>query len=135
MSEASVVDLYNRASTASKSSPDNQKDLLVSHINELYQLITEALNDNIMGAANRGSHHAVLAIYKISALHRRIIPIRNMLIPPPGLANKMATLNIQPLATLLSEKLKPFVISIVPVNTLFDLSNVNDLEAVVVKWT
>lgn len=129
--------LYEKASVASSTTPNNQKVMLASHIDELYNMFIEACDENIMNAANRGSHHAVLAIYKINAKHRNIIPVRDLINPPASLSTKLSTLSLQSLMHVLADKLKPFTVSVVPVTDLLDIESKSyvDIEALVVKWT
>jgi hypothetical protein len=144
-----MEELFKQAQLASNSSPINQKELLLSHIDEIFQIIFMDHDKNIMAAATRGSKLAILAVYKTDAKHRDKIPIHDLLFPPPHLNQTYNNFSIQPLLNQLEEKFKPFRLSIMPAAYILTPStqstqpadstqpvelNYPNIKAVIVEW-
>lgn len=114
--EPRMTALYLRASSASSSNPG------VQHlVTETCSLIVNGSECNIMAAANRGSHHAVLAICHTDLMTRLESSNRS-----------------KSLLEMLNTELAPFDVAVVPVRTLLDLVSevpgASNFEAIVAKW-
>lgn len=147
-----MKELFRQASTASNSSPGNQKELLVRHINEILLLVSHEHKKNIMAAASRGDKQAIITIYRMGIKHRNKIPINDLLFPPPHLTQTYHDLLIKNLLCHLEEKFAPFGLSIVPIPDLLqefrsrgllkedpskevpDFSEFEEFKAIVVEW-
>jgi hypothetical protein len=135
--------LFRRAVSISNANPNNQKEILSKHVNEIMELMCIDYGPNIMTAASNGSKRALIAIYQVDAKYRNVMPIHDMLFPSASLATKYKTFAIKNLLLCLEEKFSPFGITIVPITQLLNsdlkISDstkkwMEDVKAVIVNW-
>jgi len=144
-----MQELFRQASAASNSSPGNQKELLVRHINEILNLVSHEHKKNIMAAAIRGDKQAIIAVYRTDIKYRNKIPINDLLFPPTHLAQTYEMLFIKNLLRQLEENFAPFGLSIIPIpsllqdlqsrrllieNPLNEFTDFSEFKAIIVEW-
>jgi hypothetical protein len=115
--------------------PDlTESELLERHIVELFDIITDAFEDNVSAAADRGACVAIICIYHINSKHRGIIPIHDMLMPHEHLSNKLRDHNITPLLERLQIKFNPFKICCKSLADAVSLDIGDATRCIVVTW-
>lgn len=118
---------------------ENHARLLKLHVEEVYSMIIDCYEENIMLAASRGATQAYLLIYRASAKVRDIIPLYDIIESNDILDKKFASYEIQPLMDRLCDKFKPFTIKHIKLLDSSEFksslnSDYDDCYCIIVEW-
>lgn len=133
-------ELFIKAQALSNVEPiENHAHLLKLHVDEVYNMIIECYDENIMLAASRGATQAYLLIYRDLAKVRDIIPLHDIIRSNDILDKKFASYEIQRLMDRICDKFKPFSVKHVKLLDTLHNEDIMDLYVdcycIIVEWS
>lgn len=107
-----MEELFQIARNTAENNKLSESEVLSNHINEIFDLIVEKHQQNILIAAGVGSFEAILCIFTNNAMYRGIVDINRLFYPTEKLYSKLHEYEILDLQKRLEKQFQPFRLSL-----------------------